>query len=166
MSFYNYWISVFFFMSCNSLQGKPGISESIKESQTRGVFLNEYQSTKNIIKINDTLKISIDIAWLEKKWAYSTSPNNTAIITGYQLIVHTTEKLDENYSFSWTIGTSFERNFRNCGYKCLVTEFDSLPNERENWKIQQGRDLYNGAIHTIIGDLELHRKQENNKLLK
>lgn len=158
MNSYNFLIFLFLGLACNSLEGKPGMSESMRESKERGVFAYEYQSNKEII-INDTLKIRIEVAWVEKRWAYDANLSKTIITKGYQLIVHTINKVDEDYSFTWTIGTEFKRSFRTCGYSCIMSDFDSLPKPIETWKIQQGRDLYEGAPHKIIGEFTLHRKE-------
>ncbi len=157
MNYCRYLVFIFTILACQDLRGKPGMSENINESKKRGVFINEYQSNKNLI-INETFKMNVVRAWLEKKWAYNSNPNHTIVVDGYQLIVHTTERLDENYSFTWTIGTDFKRNFRSCGYRCIITDFDSLPNKHETWKVQRGRSLYNSASNIVIGEFTLNKK--------
>lgn len=144
------------------------MSETIKESKEKGVFVSEYEPGNKSISINDTLKLVVDVAWLERKWAYNSNPATIINTNGYQLIVHTKNKVNEDYTFTcedytftWTIGTSFKRNFRSCGNNCLMTEFDSLPNIIESWNIQEGRDLYEGATHKIIGELTLYKKLPN-----
>lgn len=159
MSFFHYFVFVFYVVACNSSEGKPGMSESIKESKKREVYICEYEPVNRFIIISDTIKVTVDVVWVERKWVYSSNENNTIILKGYQLIIHTIDKLDENYSFSWTIGTDFKRNFRVCGYSCIMTDFDSLPKNMEKWKIQRGRSLYDGAAHKIVGELILKRKQ-------
>lgn len=156
MNYFNFLsIIILLLLSCSSLVGKPGISETIEESKRKGVFICKYESDNDSIFANDSLKILIDVAWLERKWAYSGSINEIIMISGYQLIIRTVNEIDDDYAFTWTIGLSFDRNFRTCNSNCLVTDFDVLPKEVEKWEIQQGRDLYTGSSHRIIGRLDL-----------
>ena len=158
MNIYNYLVLLVYIIACNPSEGRPGMSESIEESKKREVYVCDYKSPKNPLIINDTLKIEVTEAWVEKKWAYDSNPNDAIILNGYQLIVHTADKLDEDFTFSWRIGVDFNRYFRSCGYSCMMTDFDSLPKIVENWEIQQGRDLYKGASHRIIGQFALQKK--------
>lgn len=154
-----YPILLFYIIACNLSGGTPGMSENIRESKEREVFICMYEANPKSVIVKDTSKFKVDVAWLEKRWAYSSNLNNTIITNGYQLILHSVARMDEDYSFTWSIGTDFKRYFRSCGYTCLITDFDSLPKEIESWKIQQGRDLYDGAPHKIIGEFTLYKKQ-------
>lgn len=158
MSWYLNVINILLLISCNLSEGRPGMSESIEESKKREVYICEFTTYKNPIIINDTLKVRLTVAWLEKRWAYDSNPNNSIIINGYQLIVLTKEELDENFTFTWSIGIDPKRYFRSCGYNCMMTDFDSLPKVVETWKIQEGRAKYEGATHKIIGEFSLYKK--------
>jgi hypothetical protein len=146
-----------FQLNCNPANGLPGMSNSIKEARNRNVFISEYQPLRNPIVINDTLKLSVENCWVENHWIYPKNPNKTTIRDGYQLIVILKNKIEDDYPFKWTIGTSFKRNFRSCGSHCLISDFDSIPKISEEWSVQIGNDLYEGGMHEIIGRFLLEK---------
>ena len=145
--------------SCNTLKGQNGISSNIKESKKREVFICEYEPKQNPYIINDSLKIHVKSAWLEKKWKYPKSLNETVIIKYYQLIVNTDSRDTDGMRNTWTIGIDEERYFYVCGRECIVSEFKEFPNESfEVWKVEQGFYLDDLGEHEIIGEFSLKKK--------
>jgi hypothetical protein len=158
----NLLILLFSFSSCNDWQNRPGVSENIDESKKRGVFICEYQANPNPIKINDSLIFDVHHAWLEKKWRYLESFDETDLLDGYQLIIETNNEIPKNLGRAWTIGVDVKRYVRLCGKKCLITDFENLPvSGREVWKVQSGRNLNEGEDKTIIGEFILHKRTKD-----
>ena len=154
------FISFVFIASCNfsTLEGRTAISQGIRDSKKRDIFIREYQGLTNPVIINDTLSIYITSAWLERQWRYS--DDYTSYEDGYQLIVETKEKIGKDYSFDWLIGTESKRHFGSCGENCIVMMLDSLPtNEKETWQVQSGGDVYpEDRKIIIIGTFTLIKK--------
>jgi hypothetical protein len=147
-----------FFCSCNPAEGLPAMSNTIQESQERGVFICEYEPLRNPIIINDTIRIEVDRCWLEKHWIYPKNPAKTIVRNGYQMIFFSKNEIGNGYPFNWTIGIDFKRNFRSCGQKCLMTDFDTIPNSYEEWDVQLGNDLFEKGRHLLIGKVKLIRR--------
>jgi len=148
---------IFSSIGCNTWENHVGMSENIEESLRRNVFICEYIPLKNPVIINDSIKIAVKSAWLEKQWMHIKDYNSTKTIDGYQLIIMTEEKIKEGYDKIWTIGVDFEKNIRTCGLDCLITDFDSIPtSEVEEWDVQQGWKLNKGK-KKIIGKFSLKK---------
>lgn len=144
--------------SCNPLRGHVGMSNSINESKSRGVFVSEYEPESNPIRINDSLVFQVDQAWLEKNWKYSDN-NKSIVIDGYQLIIRLVNTVPEGFDQTWTIGVEFKRHIRTCGKRCLITDFDVLPsNNMESWPIQRGWKLTNDLDKEVIGQIRFNKK--------
>lgn len=147
------------YFGCNDSKGQDGISSDIRESKKRGVYICEYEPPKNPFIINDSMKIHVKSAWLEKTWKYPSNPNETVILKKYQLIVISDPKDLVGNTEAWTIGIDYDRNFYGCGSECMITEFKELPTkEIEVWKVQQGYYLNNEDEHKIIGEFKLIKK--------
>ena len=147
--------------SCNTLKGHNGVSADIEESKKRGVFISEYQALQNPYIINDSLKINVKSAWLEKRWKYPENLNETILVEGYQLIIITKKKDISGFGQTWRIGLDGDRYFRVCGEECIITDFKEAPKEeKEIWQVQKGAELYDGAEHLIIGKFVLDKKKE------
>lgn len=144
---------LFVTIRCNTLKGHNGISNNINESKERRVFVHEYHVLTNPYPINDTLKINVKKAWLEKKWKYDDNYNSEVVISGYQLIVEVNEEDIVGIDFDWTIGVSGDKYFRKCSKNSIVSDFISLPKSKEIvYKVQSGRNL-TGKVNSnrIIG---------------
>jgi len=144
--------------SCDS-QGHVGVSNGIRESKKRNIFISEYEAKPNPIKINDTLSIKVSRAWVENQWAYGKFRNETIINNNeYQLIIEVDSNILENYGSTWTIGIDGSRYIRSCGSNCLMTDFDTLPKDIEEWKVQDGSQLDSLSTKTIIGTFKIYKK--------
>ena len=147
------------FSACNDWQNRPGVSENIDESKKRGVFIYEYQAIPNPIKINDSLIFDFHHAWLEKKWRYLESFDETELLDGYQLIIITKNEIPKGLGRTWSIGIDVKRYIRLCGKNCLLTDFDNLPiSVKEVWEVQVGRKLKEDEDKTIIGEFTIYKK--------
>ena len=144
---------------CDDSIGQDGISSDISDSKWRGVFIREYEAPQNPYIINDSLKIFVKSAWLEKSWKGSNNSIGAVVTNNYQLIVITNPKDIEDIIIKWTIGIDSDRYFYGSDNNSIVTEFKSLPNnEIEIWKVQQGNLLKKGTEHKIIGEFRLKKK--------
>jgi hypothetical protein len=134
-----------------------GMSNSIKESKDKKVFVCKYSSE---LQIPDSLKFETTEIWLEKCWKSKPYDNNIRIRDDYQLIILTKDDIcnKTNYSISWHIGTEFKDLFRSCGRSCFMLDLDSVPPNTKNWKIHLGSDKYDKRAINIIGNLKLTRK--------
>jgi hypothetical protein len=137
----------------------PEMSDNIKESKSKGVFLCEYIPETNPLVLNDSIRLDIKEAWIENTWTYASYSKISTSPERCQLIILTNNTLAEGYADTWAIGVDFDRYIRPCGYDCLMTNFDSLPvGNRETWKIQAGWHLNPEAEKIIIGELVLLKK--------
>ncbi len=147
--------------SCNLIvtNGHLGASDNIQESKKRGVFICEYAPQKNPYKINDSLSIHVKSAWLECHWIYSGFFSEKAKIenTGLQLIIITDTSSLKGYLKTWLIGVDFEKNIRSALKNGLITDFDSMPQDTIEWKVQSGIELADSFHKTIIGKFILKR---------
>ncbi|HET6227970.1 MAG TPA: hypothetical protein VFF27_16925 [Bacteroidia bacterium] len=95
----NYILLAFFFipvlMGCDNPSGHNGISMNINESKRRHAFIAKYEVSPNPYKINDSIRITVKEAWLEKHWAYGKNENETIFYPKekYQLCINTMEKI-------------------------------------------------------------------------
>jgi hypothetical protein len=85
----NILLLIAFIFGCDNQVGHRGVSSDISESKKRGVFLAECKGITNPVKINDSLQITINEAWLEKQWAHSSKEEETLLYNEelYQLCV-------------------------------------------------------------------------------
>lgn len=144
--------------SCDS-QGHGGVSNDINESKTRNVFISEYEVKPNPYSINDTLKLKVLKAWVENEWAYGKFYDETIIIEDkYQLVIEVEPNSLQNYYLTWSIGIDGDRYIRSCGTNCLISDFDQLPQDIEEWKVQNGWKLDSLSKKTIIGSFRIHKK--------
>jgi len=144
--------------SCDS-QGHGGVSNDINESKDRNVFISEYEVKPNPYIINDTLKLKVLQAWVENEWAYGKFYDETIIIEDkYQLVIEVEPNSLQNYDLTWSIGIDGDRYIRSCGTNCLISDFDQLPKDIEEWKVQNGWKLDSLSKKTIIGNFRIHKK--------
>ena len=147
-----------FFISCNDYQGQIGASNNIEESKKRHVYINEYRCNLNPYIINDSLRINVERAWVEKHWAYGHHASETIHRGGYQLIIKTVNTNLNNYNITWTIGLYGNHYIRGCGRDCLMSDFENLPDSIESWKVQRGNYLDSSSEKEIIGQFEIYKK--------
>ena len=151
-----------FLSSChNDWQNRPAVSDNMKDSKKRGVYICEYEALPNPMNINDSLIFDIKEVWLERQWRYKEKFEETDPMEGYQLIILTKGEIHKGFSRTWRIGIDFDRNIRLCGKSCLMTEFEKLPiSNKEIWKVQAGSELNPEAEKIILGDFTLYKKMQ------
>jgi hypothetical protein len=148
-----------FLCGCGHAVGHSGACGSIESSKSRGVFVQEYSVNPNPYKINDTLKITVKEAWIEKKWVYSRDPNEIIMKDGFQLCVKSSENDLEGIDFTWTIGISGDKYVRASGKSSLISDFNEIPIEDTiEFEVQQGSNLSEIGSKRIIGTLKLFKK--------
>jgi hypothetical protein len=144
--------------SCDS-KGHLAVSSDITESKKRNVFVAEYEVKPNPFVINDTLRLKITKAWLEHKWAYGNSFDETIIIKDlYQLVIESEQRFLKDYGVTWRIGVDGDRYIRSCGTTCLMSDFSGLPKEVEEWDVQSGWNLDSLSKKIIIGRFRISKK--------
>ncbi|TKG87653.1 hypothetical protein EYV94_28090 [Puteibacter caeruleilacunae] len=155
MKKYTAFMLVLICVSCiNTLRGHRGVSDTVKESKNRNVFVRELQAKSNLFQINDTLKINIKSAWIEKRWAYGDKNSETIPLDEYQLIINTDESSICYFPKFWQIGKSFKESFRRSGKESMMIDISSLPNGGKlEWNVTSGNRRYDGS--RIIGKFEL-----------
>jgi hypothetical protein len=146
---------------CETPQGHRGASANISESKKRGVFIKEYTTYPNPYKINDTLKLNVKEAWLEKKWASGRTYDKTKLygIESYQLSINTTEEEIKGCAITWTIGIDFDKNLRPSSTNSLIGDFKTITPDTINFKVQKGDNLSDSEQKVILGDFVLIKRQ-------
>ncbi len=145
--------------------GGNGVSGSISESKKYGVFISEYRPLKNPIKINDTLKITVHEAWLEKTWAYSNdfdNPDfNDSLDTEWQFCITTEEEDIKGLNSDWSIGIEFDRykSMISSGHNSLIGLVNTIPSDTIEYLVQQGRSYKNKKDIVILGKIVLIKKK-------
>mgnify|MGYP003449199467 FL=1 len=152
-----------FFSGCETPAGHSGVSRDITDSKRRGVFISEYFVNPNPYKINDTLKITIKEAWLEKQWTYGKHEDQTLLFQpeNYQLCINTTEEDIKTMNSNWTIGLNGDKYMRMSSLNSLLGDFQTIPGDTIEYKVQQGMELSDNYKKNIIGKLILVKKREN-----
>ncbi|MEP6675845.1 MAG: hypothetical protein ABJA78_11840 [Ferruginibacter sp.] len=153
----SYCVLIIIICSCNDLSDHLGVSNSITDSKKKGVFIAEYKSLANPIKINDSLKIGVEKIWLEKKWRYD-DDLNAKIIEGYQMILESEKDDLKGFTIDWTIGISADKYWRFCNANTIISDFDAIPKDTIAWKVQKGDHLDSLSVKKIIGDFLLVKK--------
>jgi len=144
----------------SALNGKLGSSQSIVESKKRKVFLYEYKLSSNIFEFNDTIKVHIENAWLEKNWRFDYPYDNTLIGDGYQIILVLKKgNWKRNYKKNWYLGTDYSFNFTPIGDGKLISNvFKVEPLNYLKIKIQKEDKLSNNQNKEILGELKFVKK--------
>lgn len=150
----------FLFVNCETPSGHIGVSNDIKESKKRNVFISEYTCSPNPYKINDTLQITIKEAWVEHRWFHSLKEEETLIDTDgdYQLCINTNEKDLIGVCFDWTVGVDFYKNLRLSSKNSLLGDFKSVPTDTIEFKVQAGNTFNEDSSRKIIGKFVLIKK--------
>ena len=134
-------------ISCiNTLRGHYGVSNDLNDSKKRKVFIKELRPLANPYIINDTLKINVLSAWIEKKWYYGENLYEAIPLDEYQLIIESDESVDK-VANSWQIGNSFVESFRSCGDRSIMIDIKELPkSDTLTWDVTLGRKYDNSRI--------------------
>ena len=149
----------FFFISCYPQQGLNRASQNIEESKKRGVFICEYTVSETPYKINDSIKITVKEAWLEKQWKYSKEPNETSPLNDeYQLNVNVEQNNIEGIDFKWSIGYQQDLSLRQSSKSSLIGDFDKIPTDTLTYPVQKGEAFVGNPIN-IIGKFVLTKKK-------
>jgi len=147
--------------SCETPAGHIGVSQDIKESKKRKVFIAEYTTMPNPYKINDTLQITVKEAWLEKKWAYPKNLDETIDLEDeYQVCINSEKKdITGIFSYDWMIGTYVEKTMRPSSFSSLMGDFKKLPGDTIEYTVQKGDNLSDNGDKIIIGKFVLIKKK-------
>lgn len=151
---------VAFLTACNNSAGHSGASNDIAESKKREVFIDEYIAVPNPYKINDTLQITVNEAWIERQWAYSQDTETTIITEGYQLCINSVESDLYGINSKWKIGVEANKYIRSSSKRSLIGNLNELPVEDTLvYPVQKGNKLSSGSIKEVIGYFVLVRKK-------
>jgi hypothetical protein len=143
-------LSIFTFMYCNSIKGQWGVSKNIRESKNRKVFVKEYTTTPNPYRINDSIKLKVNEAWLEKNWTHGQNINETNVKENYQLCINTDDEDIIGINFDWTIGLDANLYMVPCGKSSLTGGFKRMPNDTIIYEVQRGGHLCESCCEKII----------------
>lgn len=149
---------LFFVLSCNTLRGHNGVCENIKESKNRGVFICEYMPLNNPYRINDSISLTIEEAWVERNWKYSENNNETVVMEEFQVCVNTYEKDIAGICFDWSIGINGDLYLRSSSKNSLIGDFKTLPPDTIEYKVQKGSEFSDNYEKIIIGKFGLVKK--------
>ena len=162
----------FFLASCqidSNLSGNRGISNNIKESKKRGVFLSEYTTPQNPYMINDSIILNIQEAWLEVTWFYRKDLDKTLRGDKFRICILTTPEYSlKSYEERWFVENGaggvrgvFGQVSRK--YNFLSSSFDNVPPDSMILSVREGPvwDLrFRPELEKkIIGKLELIKKK-------
>ena len=147
----------FFIVSCDTRHGRQA-SDTVADSKDKGIFICEYKSLTNPLKINDTIKLDIEEAWLESQWQYS-KKNGMHVSDDYQLCINVKpEKHLEDLNLGWSIGIDFALNMRLSSKTSLISDFKTLPPDTIKYKVQKGSELSDNYEKIIIGEFVVTKK--------
>ncbi len=146
-----------FLVSCGTPHGRQ-VSGSIADSKEKGIFICEYIPMTNPLKINDTIKLEIDEAWLESQWQYSPK-YGMYVSDDYQLCISVKpEKHLEDLNLGWSIGIDFALNMRLSSNTSLISDFKTMPPDTIRYKVQKGSELSDNYEKIIIGEFVVIKK--------
>lgn len=150
--------------SCDKGAGHRGVAANILESKGRGVFVAEYTVVPNPYIINDSLRITVTEAWLERQWAYSKIPDKVIEMDGFQLCINTKESDLKDISFNWVIGLSGDKYLRESSETSLISDLEKMPiGDTISYYVQKGRNLSGKGDIEIIGKFILLKKRYRQK---
>lgn len=92
--------------------------------------------------------------WAYGRYEYETIPDKNH----YQLVIEVEPETLKNYALTWRIGIDGERYVRTCGRNCLMSDYNQLPNDVEEWEVQGGWRLDSSSAKTIIGTFRMLKK--------
>gem|GEM_PF-5780474 len=104
------------------------ISEDRVESKKQGVFIRNMKSLKPIITYDDcdTCKFYISDIWIENSWYCDNIINCSSIRNSYEKVIRikVVNKIPDEWTFNYTIGTDFTKCIRTAGMHDLVADID------------------------------------------
>ena len=146
---------------CNDQDGFPGASNNIADSKKRGVFVSEYTCYPNPYWINDTLKISVMEAWVEKFWRHTNNKNGAKILVEdnlkYQICVNTIESDLAGIHSIWSIGMS-NKYLHISSRNSLSGDFVEMPNDTLDYIVHVGDYEVDTSGRNFIGHFILVKK--------
>lgn len=146
------------FVGCENPSGSSGASKDISDAKKRGVFLAAYHVNPNPYPINDTLQITIEEAWIERKWRHGGKNDETVILSGYQLCVNTTKKDVEKIAYPYnTIGIGSGHYLKESSEDSYTGDLDLIPSDTIQYLVQHGNNLMDDSSlkKQVIGKLIL-----------
>lgn len=94
---------------------------TLQHPKKNGAFVAEYQPITNPIIINDSLKITIEEAWIEHYWVYCDTPGGVFLVSDVYHFCINTKKEDLNgFEKDWSIGIDFDKNMRGSSEESLI----------------------------------------------
>jgi len=151
---------IFLITGCETSDGLLGASRDIKDSKARDVFVQEYTVYPNPYRINDTLQITVNEAWVEHSWRYSTEGEGAKIEKdGYQLCINTNESDLKGISFDWTIGVNTNRYLHQSSCCSLMGDLKEVPNDTITYTVQKGEFSFDSTNVVVIGHFILVKKR-------
>lgn len=153
---------LFAILSCNFFveTGGMGISNSINESVKKEIFIQQYKPLQNPTKINDTISIFIESAWLEYSWRYEGENAEKAEIekdSSCQLKIITNKKSLNGFNKNWHVKSLKSLNvYLYEGYlNSLKGDFQNKPKgDTLELKIYNGK-ISNKSNENLLGNLIL-----------
>lgn len=143
-------------ISCNTKDGHLSVSNDIKESMKREIFMQEYIVSPNPFRINDSLSITVHEAWLEQQWFRQRNGGAWATYN-FQLCINTEENDLMGLDFDWTIGVD-KSALRKSSKNSLIADFKYMPHDTIEYKVQKGNNLNSTCKKEIIGIFILIKK--------
>jgi hypothetical protein len=129
------------------------ISPNIKTSKKNGSFIAEYITPSNPYKINDSLKVSIKEAWLEKDCFYDGKSNIVSIQPqGYKLLINGKENDLKGEGIYWRILTKDNRYFYGENGIPIIQDFDSPLGDTLEYRVENN-------FHIAIGKFILVKRK-------
>ncbi|HTL81386.1 MAG TPA: hypothetical protein VL651_06765 [Bacteroidia bacterium] len=159
--FQRFIVLVFYIMvnSCDDPTGTPGAASDMSEAKSMGIFVKELYAPGGVWRINDTLQVHVESAWIEHRYRYPQPGNSPTILSGYQIQVESNEKDLKNYDITWKIGIDGFAYFRSSSYSSLLSDLEEVPDDSLLvWKVQKGTNLSEWYDKVIIGEVRLKSK--------
>jgi hypothetical protein len=144
------------FIGCDAFDLADCATRSIESSKEKGLFVCELYPEDSVVKINDSIKIRVYSAWIEKQWNCRDFVPGIFIDRGYQILLITDTQTLNDYSDRFTIGITSESYFLSLRSNSLVCNIDSLPLSKElTWHVQRKYQLHEELPHDTIGIFKL-----------
>lgn len=139
-----------------------GVSVSKDNSKMDGFYIASLIPTENPVIVNDTIKLQIGDAWIEKCWSYNCR-DEYEFITGdhgmqYQICLDADPFVlkKTGYYYKWQIGIDVYKYFRFSSKHSLLSFIDSLPaSDTLSYPIQMGTAFKPEQPKNIVSKIEL-----------
>ncbi len=134
----------------------PQISRDVNESQSKAVFIAEYQVSKILIDTNCKLRLDVRQVWIENVWRFKDS---SGIIKKYEKLQLVLKPKDcdvlDSYMEDWglCIDSNCKGGTGNCNMEMNVSkDFDKL-----NLDIVEFSSKYELNSYQKVGSIELQK---------